>query len=530
MTSETTALSKVTSWTVNTLGIKTGRTDGRGRSTSYTLDNWNRVTTTTYPTGTNPTFSYDANSNLTGWTDSWGTWARTYDNDNRMLTESKGGSTEITYAYDGTGQKGLLSTVTDVASRTITYAYTTRNQLYTVSETSNTATYSYDYAGRETGVTNENGTTVAKVYDDAGRLTSVTNKTGGGTTLSSFSYGYTNDDQRSSLTEADGSVVSYGYDAMHRLTSESRTTTNPYSYSYGFDGKSNRTSKVVSGTTTTYTNDNDDRVTAVGSDSYSYNDNGETTSKTVGGTTNNFSYTYEGMIDYYNVGGSNQVDFGYDALGRRLFRSAGGTTTRYYFDGNKVLQESQGGTITATYAYGNGLLRKDGEFPLFDGQGNERTVTNSSQTVTGTINYDAFGNTVGSTGSSASSYMYGADSGYRSDGDAGLSYVAARYYDSKIGRFTTRDTYLDQKPYAYCDGDPVNCLDPSGHQLLVTFVKWIPGPPPPSTIWNPSPEPYPTFGGLFPSTPLPPLPKPPVMYNGPLGIWEPVPKKYLNIF
>ncbi len=169
--------------------------------------------------------------------------------------------------------------------------------------------------------------------------------------------------------------------------------------------------QTVSGTTTSYTNDNDDRVTAVGTDSYSYNDNGDTTSKTVGGTTYNFSYTYEGMIDYYNVGGSNQVDFGYDALGRRLFRSTGGTTTRYYFDGNKILQESQGGTITATYAYGNSLLRKDGEFPLFDGAGHERTVTNSSQTVTGTINYDSFGNTVGFTGSSASPYMYGANSG-----------------------------------------------------------------------------------------------------------------------
>jgi len=32
-----------------------------------------------------------------------------------------------------------------------------------------------------------------------------------------------------------------------------------------------------------------------------------------------------------------------------------------------------------------------------------------------------------------------------------------------VGRFITRDTYLDQAPYAYCDGDPVNATDPSGH-------------------------------------------------------------------
>jgi len=32
-----------------------------------------------------------------------------------------------------------------------------------------------------------------------------------------------------------------------------------------------------------------------------------------------------------------------------------------------------------------------------------------------------------------------------------------------VGRFTTRDTYLNQPTYLYCDHDPVNNLDPSGH-------------------------------------------------------------------
>jgi RHS repeat-associated protein len=100
-----------------------------------------------------------------------------------------------------------------------------------------------------------------------------------------------------------------------------------------------------------------------------------------------------------------------------------------------------------------------------DGQGTERTVTNGSQTVVGTLNLDGFGNTVGSTGSSSNPYMYAANSGYRNDGDAGLTHVGARYYDAQVGRFITRDTYLDQKAYLYCEHDPVNNLDPSGHDL-----------------------------------------------------------------
>jgi len=41
--------------------------------------------------------------------------------------------------------------------------------------------------------------------------------------------------------------------------------------------------------------------------------------------------------------------------------------------------------------------------------------------------------------------------------------VGARYYDAQVGRFISRDTYLDQPPYLYCDHDPVNAVDPSGH-------------------------------------------------------------------
>ena len=42
--------------------------------------------------------------------------------------------------------------------------------------------------------------------------------------------------------------------------------------------------------------------------------------------------------------------------------------------------------------------------------------------------------------------------------------VGARYYDPEFGCFLTRDTELGQKPYTYCDGDPVNLSDPSGHK------------------------------------------------------------------
>jgi RHS repeat-associated protein len=158
------------------------------------------------------------------------------------------------------------------------------------------------------------------------------------------------------------------------------------------------------------------------------------------------------------------ASFTYDATGRRMTRTAAGVTTSFLYDGSSVLLEKQGSTTTATYTYGNALVRKDGETPLFDGLGSERTVTNTTGAVQGTLTMTAFGQAVASTGSSTDPYEFAATSGYRNDGDAGLTLVGARYYDAQTGSFISRDTVLSQFPYGYCDGDPVNATDPSGHE------------------------------------------------------------------
>jgi RHS repeat-associated protein len=64
--------------------------------------------------------------------------------------------------------------------------------------------------------------------------------------------------------------------------------------------------------------------------------------------------------------------------------------------------------------------------------------------------------------------------GYRTDGDAGLMHVGARYYDAQVGRFITRDTVLSEHPYLYCEHGPVNAVDPSGH---IAIALGLAGPP-----------------------------------------------------
>ncbi len=96
----------------------------------------------------------------------------------------------------------------------------------------------------------------------------------------------------------------------------------------------------------------------------------------------------------------------------------------------------------------------------------------AGKNITASVGYDAWGYQLGSTFNTPgplAPYQWNAESGYRADGDEASGFLAlqkvgARYYDPEFGCFLTRDTDLNQKPFAYCNGDPVNFNDPSGHR------------------------------------------------------------------
>jgi len=70
---------------------------------------------------------------------------------------------------------------------------------------------------------------------------------------------------------------------------------------------------------------------------------------------------------------------------------------------------------------------------------------------------------VGSTGTTANVYRY---QGEALDGETGLYYMRARYYDPAAGRFLSVDSMADEgeHPYSYAGADPVNGHDPTGTQ------------------------------------------------------------------
>ncbi|HET6382754.1 MAG TPA: RHS repeat-associated core domain-containing protein [Armatimonadota bacterium] len=153
-----------------------------------------------------------------------------------------------------------------------------------------------------------------------------------------------------------------------------------------------------------------------------------------------------------------------------------GTTTQFLYDNGSVDEEMQGTTVTADYGASAEKLSGTVSWMLQDGQGSTRQLLNSSQTVVASYISDAFGNSVGGSGSSTNPFIWNGGSGYYSDAESGLQKVGARYYDPAVGRWISQDTEIvagsqaDSQAvnrYAYCGGNPVAAADPSGH-----FPTW----------------------------------------------------------
>ncbi len=108
-----------------------------------------------------------------------------------------------------------------------------------------------------------------------------------------------------------------------------------------------------------------------------------------------------------------------------------------------------------------------------DALGTTRAITNSTQTKTDSLDTDAFGMNIASTGSTPTPFGFAGQHGYQNDSVTGLMRLGHRFYDASVGRFLSRDPIQDgDNWYAYCNNDPVNKIDPTG---LI-----IPKTPPPS--------------------------------------------------
>ena len=113
------------------------------------------------------------------------------------------------------------------------------------------------------------------------------------------------------------------------------------------------------------------------------------------------------------------------------------------------------------------------EYPLLDGLGSVRHLTDGSGNLLLSRSYDAFGNVRHSSGTGVTRLGY---TGELQDLTTGLVYLRARFYHPVLGRFLQRDSFagFGARPqsinrYSYTENNPVNYTDPSGHYVDTLF-------------------------------------------------------------
>jgi RHS repeat-associated protein len=180
----------------------------------------------------------------------------------------------------------------------------------------------------------------------------------------------------------------------------------------------------------------------------------------------------------YPSGGGSATDYylQYNALGQRMRATLNGTTWRYVYFGERVLEERNdaGGTL-ARYTLADGsyfgvLLhhqRNDGgvhkgRWPVYDSVGAIRRLVDDSGAVTDSYDLTAFGEQYAAGGTMPNPYRYGGAWGYLTEG-SGLLQLGARFYWPELGRFLQQDPLrLRRNRYAYAGSNPLVRMDPTG--------------------------------------------------------------------
>ncbi|MGN0819004.1 MAG: RHS repeat-associated core domain-containing protein [Christensenellaceae bacterium] len=410
----------------------------------------------------------------------------------------------------------ISNTIVDVETRS--YEYGLKNKLKSI-EHRNAYNENpvLDKLGRLSSVKKSNGLSKNYNYIQVGdrATTLLASETFGesGKTKQKLSYVYNKNGNVTEIRNDGELIVRYGYDSLNRLVREDNKELGK-SFFISYDTAGNITQKKQCDFTLDYFDNLEKTVTG----NYEYADNGNKDKLL---SFNGEACSYDVLsrpviyrnkaVNWYFVNRLSSYDgvqFKYNYNGVRLFKTVGTKTTKFFYDGAKLLCQNDG-TDNLYFYYGTEgvtAFRYNGAVYHYkkDMFGNILGIYDANGNVLTKYVYDAWGNhktfalNNGEWVDITSQTAYNENSSlaekiailnpfrYRSyyfDIETGLYYLQSRYYDPETGRFISPDdiSYLDPETihglnlFAYCLNNPVMAIDPTGTWNWGNFWKVLGG-------------------------------------------------------